>query len=223
VVEDVITVMRKEFWELRHSARHLYWLLAWIALPIILPRIATGRSLASITFIYAILPSLVAMASSGQIVFDSILGEKKAKTLEVLLSTNMSTVAIVVGKVVPAIGVGYILSQISLLGLIAFPIPDLPLVTSSTAWLLFGFPLLVSYAAACLSVVTTILVPDEKFAPTVAILILVAPLVLLGRASNLAFSLASIGLIITAAVLLCGFITWLASLALERIPLITKL
>ena len=222
-MEDVITVIRKEIWELRYSAKNLYWLLLVFVLPIVLPRMDTSRSLVSITIIIALLPSIVAMALSGHIIFDSILGEKKAKTLEILLSTKMSKIAIVLGKAIPAIGVGYILSQLSLLGFILFPIPDLPFVTSSTAWLVFGFPLLVSYAAACLGMVTAILVPDEKIAPTVATLILIAPLLLLGRVSNLIFSPASIGLIITIAVLLCGIITWLASLALEKIPLITKL
>lgn len=222
-MEDVITVIRKEFWELRHSGKNLYWLLVVLVAPIIFPRMDASRSLVPVTIIFALLPSLVALGSSGHIVFVSILGEKKAKTLEILLSTNMSTLAIVVGKIIPAIGVGYILSQISFLGFLIFPTLDQPLVNSSTAWLLFGFPLLVSYAAACLSMITTVLVPDEKTAPMVAVLITFAPLVLLGRASNLTFSPASIGLIIAITVLLCGVVTWLASLALERIPLITKL
>jgi ABC-type Na+ efflux pump permease subunit len=222
MMQDIVTVMRKELWELRHSARHLYWLLALIALPIML-RFDSDRSLIPVAFFYAILPSLVAMAASAQIVFDSILGEKRAKTLEVLLSTNIPTVAIVVGKIVPAIGVGYVLSQISLLGLMALPFPDTPVITSSSAWLLLGFPLLISYAASCTSVVAVALVPDEKIAPTVAVLISVAPLVLLGRISEPGFKSTSIGLIVTLAVLLCGFATWLAALALRRIPLITRL
>ena len=183
----------------------------------------SSRNLVPMAVIIVLMPSLIAMGASGQIVFESILGEKKSKTLEILLSTNMSTLAIVVGKIIPAIGVGYFLSQISILGYFVFPNPYIQLFSSSTAWLFFCFPLLVSYASACINMIIIVLVPDEKVAPMVGLLIMVVPLSVLLRASNLVFSPASIGLIITIAVLLCGIVTWLASIALERIPLITKL
>ena len=220
---DVVTVIRKEWWELRHSARRLYWLIGFIALPALLLWGDSSRSLVPFDFLWAILPMMFAMSVSGQIVLDSVLGEKKAKTLEVLLSTNIPTLAIVVGKVIPAVGAGFVLSQILLIGFTAlFPIYA-TLANSSTAWLLFAGPLLVSYVASCLTIATTILVQDEKLAPAVSLMIVLAPIVLLGRVSDLRFSTESIMLIIAAVVLFCGFITWLASWALKKIPLIIEI
>jgi len=79
-MQDVFTIIRKEWWELRHSARRLYWLLAFIALPALLLWGDTSRSLVPVDFLWTILPMLMAMSTSGQIVLDSIMGEKKAKT-----------------------------------------------------------------------------------------------------------------------------------------------
>lgn len=223
-MRDVITVTRKEFWELKHSAKNLLWLLASVGL------VAAGiaisgngtRSLVPVNFIYIGFPILIALQTSGQIVLDSLLSEKKTKTLEVLLSTNMPSMAIVMGKIIPAIVVAYLLSQVSLLGLLAFSILDLQLVISSTAWVFFLAPLLAAYLASCVSIITVILIPDEKVAPTVGALILIAPLVLLAR-SGLILSTTNVILIIIGIVLFSGSLTWLAAHVLRSAPWITRL
>jgi ABC-type Na+ efflux pump permease subunit len=218
-MSDMSTVICKELWELKHSSRHLYWMLTWLGLVAILMWGDHSRSLLPIASIYALIPIFVASGVGGQIVFDSILGEKKAKTLEVLLSTRISTTAIVIGKIAPGVGIGYVLSQLVALGLIAYSIPA---TTPATIWLMVIVPILAAYIASSLTIMMTILVPDEKVAPMMAMLILTVPLVLLLRLSGLILSPVSIALITTGAILLCGCMTWLAALALKRIPLITK-
>jgi ABC-type Na+ efflux pump permease subunit len=218
-MSEMSTVICKELWELKHSSRHLYWMLTWVGLVAILMWGDHSRSLLPIASIYASIPIFVALGVGGQIVFDSILGEKKAKTLEVLLSTRISTTTIVIGKTAPAVGIGYVLSQLVALGLIVYSIPT---PTLATIWFMVIAPILAAYIASSLTIMMTILVPDEKVAPMIAMLILTVPLVLLLRLSGLILSPVSIGLITIGAILLCACITWLAALALKRIPLITR-
>lgn len=223
-IKDITNVTRKEFWELKHSVRHLYWLLAWILLPVLLVFGDTSRSLVPVSFLFLFLPSLLALIISGQIVLDTILGEKKAKTLEVLLSTHMSPTAIIMGKIIPAIIIGYALSQIGLLGLNMFSLLDGLPEALSTKWFLIINPLVTAYLTSCLAVMTTILVPDEKIAPTVATLLSFIPLFLLGYLnSHMVWSLTNIGLLSIGVILFCGLLTWLASLTIKRIPLFTQI
>jgi ABC-type Na+ efflux pump permease subunit len=219
-MSDICTVIRKELSELKHSSRHLYWLLTWLGVLAILKWGNHSRSLLPIASIYSLIPIFVALGVGGQIVFDSILGEKKAKTLEVLLSTRMSTSAIVIGKIVPAVGVGYVLSQLATLALILSSVTE---TTLAAIWLMVVVPILAAYIGSSMTIAMTILVPDEKVVPMIGTLILVAPLLVLLRLGGLAFSPVGMSLITAGAVLFCGCITWLAALALRRIPLIARI
>jgi ABC-type Na+ efflux pump permease subunit len=174
---------------------------------------------------FVLLPSLYAIAGGGQIVMDSILHEKQTKTLEILLSTNMSALAIVLGKVILATAFGYLFAILSLLELIAF-FPGSH--ASFTGWanvcIVFIGPLLLAYTACCISIVTTLLVPDEKIAPTVAIITIMAPLALLGYLIQsdmrpIAIALIAAGMLLV----ICVLATWLATWALKRAPLITEI
>lgn len=111
-MRDVITIVLKEFWELRHSLRHLYWMVIWLALLAFIAFGDTSKSILPTTVVLAFFPSMTAMAGSGQIALDSVLSEKKTKTLEVLLSTKIPTLAIVIGKTIPPTIIGYLFSRL---------------------------------------------------------------------------------------------------------------
>jgi ABC-type Na+ efflux pump permease subunit len=222
-MRDVMTVARKELWELQHSTKSLLWLLAGaglLAIALAIPGTGT-QSIVPLDYLYSGLPILVALGMSAQIVLDSLLSEKKTKTLEVLLSTHMPATAIVMGKVIPAVVAAYLLSQLSLLGLRALSVLDLQRVTSM-AWVFFLAPLLAAYLASCVSVITTLLIPDEKFAPTVGVLILTVPLVLLAR-SGLVLSTTNVILIVAGVILLSTALTWLAARVLKSAFWFTRL
>jgi ABC-type Na+ efflux pump permease subunit len=221
---DIATIVIKEFWELRHSLRHFYWMFIWLALLAFIAFGDTNRSILPSTVILALFPSMIAFAGSGQIAFDSILSEKKSKTLEVLLSTKIPTVAIVIGKIIPPMIIGYLFSLISVIFLASLPLAGVsPIITSDTIWLIFVYPLLISYLASCISIVTTIIVPDEKVAPMIGTLLIITPLIILGRLD--VFSLSAIAIItfIVGTILFSGLMTWLASFILGKTPMFTKM
>lgn len=224
VYRDVINVARKEVWELKHSIRHLHWLLAWILLPLFYTYWDTSRSLVPISVLFLYLPATLSLMTSGQLVLDTILGEKKAKTLEVLLSTKTSPLAIIVGKVLPPTVFGYLISQLGLLGLKAFSLLDAIPVNLAANWFLYVSPFFAGYLTSCLVVMMTILVPDEKAAPMLAILSALVPLAILGfLGSSLQNTLLSVAMLTASGFLFCGLITWLASRTLGRIGLITRI
>lgn len=223
-MRDVFTIVRKELWELKYATKSLLWLFAaagLLAVVLAIPGIGT-RSIMPLDDLYSGFPILIALGMGGQIALDSLLSEKKTKTLEVLLSTNMPSMAIVMGKVIPATVVAYLLSQLSILGLLALSVLDLQLVISSMAWVFFLAPLLAAYLASCVSIVTTLLIPDEKFAPTVGVLILIVPFVYLAR-SGLVLSTTNVILIVAGAILCSTALTWLAARVLKSAPWLTRL
>jgi hypothetical protein len=65
-MRDVITIVLKEFWELHHSLRHLYWMAIWLALLAFIAFGNTSKSILPKTVILAFIPSMFAMAGSGQ-------------------------------------------------------------------------------------------------------------------------------------------------------------
>ena len=128
------------------------------------------------------------------------------------------------GKIIPATIIGFVLSQMGLLSLNAFSLLDgLPEALSKT-WFLSIFPLAAAYLSSCINVMSTILVPDEKISPTIAIFLMFGPLFLLGDFdSYMAWSLTNIVLVSIGVVLLCALLTWLASQTIKRIPLFTQI
>jgi ABC-type Na+ efflux pump permease subunit len=217
-------MLRKELWDLKHSLRRWYWFVPMLALPLV-SKLGPGHNSIPMWLWFALLPSLYAMAGSGQTAMDSILHEKQTKTLEVLLSTNMSPLSIILGKVILATAFGYLGAIVSLLELFAFfPESHAGFTGWSNVCIAFIGPLLLAYVAGCLALVTTILIPDEKAAPIVAITIIMAPLALLGYLIQ--SDLSPVGIALIAAVTLlaiCLFATWLAAWALKRAPLITEI
>jgi hypothetical protein len=145
--------------------------------------------------------------------------------LEVLLSTNMSPLSIILGKVILATAFGYLGAIVSLLELIIFfPEAHAGFTGWSNVCIVFIAPLLLAYVSGCIAIVTTLLVPDEKIAPTAAIMIIMAPLALVGYLMQSDMSPIAIVLIAAGMLLvICVFATWLASWALKRAPLITEI
>lgn len=222
-MRDIVTIVLKEFWELCHSIRHLYWMVVWLALPAFIAFGDKSKSILPTTTILALFPSMIAMAGSGQIALDSVLSEKKSKTLEVLLSTKIPTLAIVLGKIIPPTIIGYFFSLLAIGFLVSLPLVGASFsITPETAWLIFAYPPLISYLASCISIVTTIIVPDEKVAPMIGTLIIITPLIILSRLGVFSLSTTFIITFIVGSILFSGLITWFASYILGKTPMFTK-
>ncbi len=223
-MRDIETIVLKELWELRHSIRHLYWMVVWLALLAFIAFGGTGKSILPLTVVLAYFPSMIALAGSGQIALDSVLGEKKSKTLEILLSTKISTLAIVIGKIIPPTVIGYLFSLLGVGFLMSLPLAGTSFsITPGTAWLIFVYPLLTSYLASCISIVSTIIVPDEKVAPMIGTIVIITPLIILSRLSVFSLSTMFIITFIIGSILFSGLMTWLASFLLGKTPMFTKM
>ncbi len=221
IISDIATMTLKEVWELRYSSRNMLWFLALLAgFGFIFISGDTGRGLMSIEMFAQVTPALIAFGIAGQMSLDSILGEKKAGTLEVLLSTRLSPLAIVVAKTLIPVMIGYIFSQLiaGALALFSFIV-----FTSTTIWLATILPLFVTYLASCITIAMTIIVSDEKMTPIFGGLLLLIPLLLLARYDLSTLSPMIIGLGTLLALLLCVGATGLTVFMLKRVPLVTEL
>jgi len=221
IVSDVVTMTRKEVWEFRYSSRNMLWFLALLAgFSIIFISGDTARGLMSIGMFAQVTPALIALGIAGQMSLDSILGEKKAGTLELLLSTRLSLFAIVVAKTLLPVMIGYVLSQLIAVALILF---SLIVFTPTSIWLAIILPFLVAYLTSCFTIAMTILVRDEKMTPIFGGLLIMIPLLLLARYGSSTLSPMIIGLSTLLALLLCVGVSGLTVFMLKRVPLVTEL
>lgn len=214
---DLLTVIKKELWELKHSRKNLLWLLAWLAIPLLVLFANPSRSLVPSELILLLLPTLISFSLCAQIVTESLLGEKKAKTLELLLSTGIPPMTIFFGKLIPAVLLGYLVSQLAILGMLLLPFHP---VVGANLFLLSGLPLIVTYLGGCVSALTTTLIADEKLAPILSVVVILVPLVLL---ANQSLSQLAWGAVTLAALLVSTLLTWLGSVVIVRFPMITKI
>lgn len=221
IVSDIVTMILKEAWELRYSRRNMLWFLALLAgLGLIFISGDTGRGLMSIGMFAQVTPALIAFGVAGQMSLDSILGEKKAGTLELLLSTRLSLLAIVVAKTLFPVMIGYVLSQLIAVALMIF---SFIVFMSTTIWMAMVLPFFVAYFVSCFTIAMTIVIHDEKMTPIFGGLLMMIPLLLLVRYGSSTLSPMIIGLGTFLVLLLCVGVSVLAVLILKRVPLVTEL
>lgn len=221
IIADIVTMTLKEVWELRYSSRNMLWFLALLAgYSLIFITGDTGRGLMSIKMFAQVTPALIALGIAGQMSLDAILGEKKAGTLELLLSTRVSLLAIVVAKTLLPVMIGYALSQLIAVALMLFSFIAF---TSTTVWLSVVMPLFIACIVSCLTIAMTIVIRDEKMTPIFGGLLLMIPLLFLARYGSFTLSPMAIGLGTLLALLLCVGVSGLTVFMLKRVPLVTKL
>ena len=223
-MSDILTMIRKEFLELRFSLKYLFVLVGLFGLPLLVLH-DNSRSLVSIDILPKAMIILTGFLGS-QVVFDSILGEKKAKTLEMLLSTRLASYAIVMGKAAPGVVFGCVLSALSYLLFLVLPVITHVALQASMTPLLLLFVLPLSYLAACDCIVTTLLIPDEKASPLVGLASMIALLFLGWKMFEFLLPRlgmdASIAMMVLSLLLLCVASTAIASVLLRKVQLYTK-
>jgi len=219
-MRDILTIVLKEIWELKHSIKKLYLLFILFLLPIIFI-FDNSRSLIPISLFPLFFVCIIAVGTSGQIAYNAILGEKRSKTLEVLLSTGIAPYTIIIGKIIPATTIGYILSVLAyiVIFIIASFSKTFPLLNIN--WFLLIIPFFLSYFAGGISIAVTIWAPDEKIAPMIGTLIIFSSLGILWYINSI--FIVSNFIIFMFLIFSCALITWLAAISLKRIPLITKI
>lgn len=219
-MRDILTIVLKEIWELKYSIKKLYLLFILFLLPIIFI-FDNSRSFIPASLFPLVFVCIIAIGTSGQIAYNAILEEKRSKTLEVLLSTNMAPYSIIIGKIIPGTAIGYILS------ILAYIVISIVALFSETFGLLnvnrflLIIPFFLSYFAGGISITVTIWVPDEKIAPLIGTLIIFSFLGILWYINSI--FIVSNFIIFIFLIFLCALTTWLAVISLKRIPLITKI
>ena len=221
-MRDILTIVLKEIWELKHSIKKLYLLFIAFLLPMILAIIIfdDSRSLISASLLPLFFVCIIAIGTSAQIALYTILGEKTSKTLEVLLSTGIAPYAIIIGKIIPGTVTGYILSVLAYIAMFIFTSFSKTFPLLNINWFLLIIPFFLSCFAGGLSIAVTIWVPDEKIAPLIGTLIIFSFLGILWYINSIFISNFIIFMFL---IFLCVLTTWLAAISLKRIPLITKI
>jgi len=112
---DVGSIIKKEYWEIKRGIKN--WLLCFLTVLIIpvIPKLYSERALFPLENILILIPIFVSMGISGQFAMYIILGEKKSKTLEYLISTRINYSAIILGKALFPTLLGYVLSLLSII------------------------------------------------------------------------------------------------------------
>ena len=218
-MRDILTIVLKEIWELKHSIKKLYLLFILFLLPIIFI-FDNSRSLIPISLFPLFFVCIIAVGTSGQIAYNAILGEKRSKTLEVLLSTGVAPYTIIIGKIIPATTIGYILSVLAYIVLFIIASFSETFQLLNINWFLLIIPFFLSYFAGGISIAVTIWAPDEKIAPMIGTLIIFSSLGILWYINSIFISNFIIFMFL---IFLCVLTTWLAAISLKRIPLITKI
>lgn len=173
-MKDILTVVKKEFWELRYSFKRLAILGVVFIFPFMAYN-AKGSIFLSAPYVPLFMVLLTAVGGIGHITSDSILSEKKSKTFEVLLSTRLSPLSLVIGKIIPGFIVGLFLALIILLILIVFKMINI----NEISFILVVNTLLFTFSAGLIFYITTLCIPDEKVVQMSAVLVLILILGLL--------------------------------------------
>ena len=110
-MSELFIVIRKEFWEWRYSLKKLAMLGVIFLFPLIAYK-SEGTIFVAASSVGGVVIILAAVVSTSYITSESILAEKKNKTMEFLLSTRLSHFSIVIGKIIPGLIIGSILAII---------------------------------------------------------------------------------------------------------------
>lgn len=164
MIKDIMVMVVKEFNDYEKSIKK-FLILLFFMFPILVAVISKfSHSLLSldisVIYIYLLVPILVTM----QIVYDSIISEKKSKTFDILLSSGISKSAIIIGKAIPACLISYIFSIISLV-VLKFGLANI--ISIEITIFMFIIPIFISYFASCITMILSILVSDDKVAPMI--------------------------------------------------------
>jgi ABC-type Na+ efflux pump permease subunit len=216
MIGDIVTIALKEILEIRSSGKKLILFLVYLIPAFVISYSNGYESLLPMNLTPYYVLGIISAGSAVQLVFDSILSEKKSKTLDVLLASGITKLSIVVGKIIPSCVISFIFTIISMFIIKYNSTFNLKI----NVLLLLDF-VLVAYLSACITIALTIIVSDEKIAPAFVIFTTVGIFVAIGYGLNkLKLPFNSIGLLF---LLLCIIITFLTIQLLKKVNIITRL
>jgi len=218
IIYDIQTIILKEYWEFKKGIKFLglYMLLGLI--PLIL-NLKHPNSILPDNLIFISLFMLVSIGCSQQIVSDSIRGESNSKTLEYLLSSNISIMSIFLGKVILPVLFGYVTALLSLL---VFRISSYNIYAvheSSINICFFFIMFIITFIGVCISIISTIVIKEEKVSPVIGVLVTLV--VFLGIGYIYIKVISNIYVFTLMCILLSILFTFLGTTALKKVDFIS--
>lgn len=183
MIRDIIIVCKKEFLELKKPIIRLMPMSGLILLPLLVVAMQQGGGpdpLLPARMIVSVLPSILGGSIAYELVRGNIQQERREKTLEILLISDLNKYAIVIGKAIPGSVLG---SIIALLGnlILGFNSEYRALISLAN---IVSLPFLI-YVMNQASISASVLVKDEKsgtFLGVFLIVLLCIPIVLIQNA-----------------------------------------
>jgi ABC-type Na+ efflux pump permease subunit len=212
-MKNIFIIVKKEFWELKYSLKRLAMLGFVFLLPFFAYK-SEGSEFIKTSSIPGFVIILAAIGCISHLTAESILSEKKDKTMELLLSTRLSPLSLVVGKIIPGFIIGSFLAFIILIILVIINMMNL---NDLSLILIVNF-LLFTFASGLITYIITLFIPDEKVYSLIAIFVL---LLIIGLLKLLVVLNLSLYFLITTPVLLA--INIILSLCAKRLLLKSRL
>lgn len=164
--EDVSTIILKEYQEMQYSKKTMILLFVGVLIPLTF-LLDSSNSLFPMDILLILIPLMVSVSISSHLALYTILEEKNNKTLEVLLSLDISKLSIILGKTAIPTMFGFILSVISFI-FMWFILTYVKIIYFN---LTFGFiimSLLICYISSNIAILSTLLFTDIKIAPIIS-------------------------------------------------------
>ena len=216
-MSEIFIIVKKEFWEWRYSLKRMA-MLGFLFLFPIMAYNSEGTMFVDASSVAGVALILTAITSVSFLTSESLLSEKKSKTMEVLMATRLSSFSIIIGKIIP----GLIMAQIlSLFFLIIFFIMNKMSITDISVILIINF-LFFTFTAGLITFIITLLVPDEKMLNMISIFVLILILGILKGLNLLNFTLYSV-LTIPVLALMNGLLIIIAKKMLVSAKLFLKI
>lgn len=216
-MSEILIIVKKEFWEWRYSLKRMAMLGVVFLFPIIAYQ-SEGSMFVAAPSVASVLVILSSIGGVSFVTSESLLSEKKSKTMEVLMSTRLSPFSIIIGKIIPGLIIGSILT---LSILIIFFIMNLMSITEIGVILIINF-LFFTLMAGLITFIVTLLVPDEKMFNMISIFVLILILGVLKGLNLLNFTLYSV-LTIPVLALMNVLLTIIAKKLLVKTKLFLKI
>lgn len=174
MLRQIAAVFKKEWIELKFSAKYFLIMLGFMSLPAIY-FISTKNTADTALFKNGDFSPLVLIAGMGivvQFLSESVLSEKKSKNFELLLASGLPKIALVLGKSLLPVLLGTLLS--ALLSVVLMAVSGHFFFYPAAVCVNFALYLLFM---AVLTFTATLLSPDEKSAPIFSAIVIAAGIV----------------------------------------------
>ncbi|MEZ0537908.1 hypothetical protein ACAG39_11775 [Caldicellulosiruptoraceae bacterium PP1] len=211
---DIATILRKEYWEIKKGTKNIIICFSLVLIMPLVIKLYSERSIIPINLFFLLIPIFVSLGTSGQISMYTIWEEKKANTIEYLLSTRISKYIIITGKALLPTIIGYILSLFSLLILIITSYKTFHLYSGEMNLSYFIILFIITFMASLITIFIQIYLKGERFTPTFSFIAFSAFILIIWY---LHFKLyISVYLIIVLCIIISILLVWLCGISLSK-------